>query len=492
MTIRTTAADPRQMLRDDPRFFLFKMLKELGAERAAEPYREYLLYEAEKFVQGRDPRSIVNLPPNHGKTTTYTLYVTTRLLGFFPTTKLLLLCHNAKLAELLARNIRKIIDTDWFRAAFPNFRGLVWRQNEFELASGGSLRASHMGAALAGFRADSVIIDDPHDMDAKRVELARAVEFYNEQVISRLNDPMHGRIAVIGHRIGPHDLSGHLAADPNFRRIVLPFEATECAIYQTFDGLYKREKGELLRPTAYGAKEVQQCKDLPSYPWLYQQGVDSAQNIFIQTEHFPYLKIAPAYSPPIIFSIDANSKGAEGNSYSVIVVASPLGNGEHLLRYVYRARVDYNELKRVISRLAQRYSPSLLLVEDTAIGSVLLRDHAFRQRYRVEPVYPIDSKNARLLRHAGTITAGKVKLHSYEQWTEEFLEEMTTDEPEFTDQRDALLQYLDAIPDYPLLAPPSRNNICTAAPFYGYSGPSNLMTHVGVTSSRGFRRGPTG
>ena len=100
-----------------------------------------------------------------------------------------------------------------------------------------------------------------------------------------------------------------------------------------------------------------------------------------------------------------------------------LGNGYYLLA-LWRGRVDFPELKRLVGSLAAEWQPSAILVEDAASGQSLI------QELRHESALPIISakadrdKIARAQSITPLIEAGKVFLPESASWLSDFVDEL--------------------------------------------------------------------
>ena len=116
----------------------------------------------------------------------------------------------------------------------------------------GGRKAVSLGGAATGFGADLIVVDDlMKAADASSVaERQRVRNYYEQTLLSRLNDKADGRIVVIQQRLHEDDLPGHLIETGlleslNLRAIAIADEAIPLG----FGGCAKeRSKDEALWP----------------------------------------------------------------------------------------------------------------------------------------------------------------------------------------------------------------------------------------------------
>lgn len=130
---------------------------------------------AEKFqgiAEGRIKRLIINMPPRHTKSEFGSFLLPAWLMGRFPHRKVIEATHTGELALLFGRKVRNLVDSKKFQSVFPD----VSLQQDSKSAgrwttnAGGSYFAAGVGANIAGYGGDLIVIDDPHsEQDGKNL-----------------------------------------------------------------------------------------------------------------------------------------------------------------------------------------------------------------------------------------------------------------------------------------------------------------------------------
>ena len=454
----------KSMLRKDFLAFARKAILELdGSKLGHDPYLEYLATELMEFVDGERRRLIVNLPPRHLKTLLFSVCLAAWKFAHQPSAKIMIVTYTEKLTETIARHIRSILQSEWFKEIFPT---RVAKDHsavmDFATTAGGTLYAVSFGGSITGRGADLIIVDDPYDINdaASPQQLERAIELFDTVVLSRLNNRQTGKVIVIAHRVHEDDLSGHLLHRGKWRRVVLPMVAMADAEYETDYGRWRRRKEELLRPNAYDAEDLEDLKadtHNPDFEMLYQQDADGRALAPITEDCFPAVAMPTRRGLAYVMSVDAGMKPGPRNSFSTIQIWSPVG-GVHYLVAQWRAQCEFDELRHEVLRCFRRYRPIAILVERAANGHALISTMKGKNQNLIHEIIPKGSKTSRLRRHVDTILARRILLPRNAAWRDEFVAECVKfPRGEFTDQIDAMTQYLDFMLTEPdLTLPPPR------------------------------------
>jgi hypothetical protein len=193
-----------------------------GDPRLHDPYVALVLEHMRSFLDGGCNKSVVNLPPRHGKTIFCTVAPIAWILGHEPDRDIILACYGDDLAEYITEQILTVIQAPAFQNAF-SARVSRKTRGEFAMVQGGRLFASSIDGRIQGRGADYVFLDDPNRIEGANSvdQLAHVNRLYDGKIASRVNDLSKGRIALAGHRVNEGDLTGHVLASGGFRQLVL-------------------------------------------------------------------------------------------------------------------------------------------------------------------------------------------------------------------------------------------------------------------------------
>jgi len=174
---------------------------------------------------------------------------------------------------------------------------------------------------------------------------------------------------------------------------------------------------------------------------LYQGSPVVAEGQIIRREWWKYYEERPNFQR-IIHSWDTAFKDKLQNDYSVCTVWGEAVNGYYLLD-VWRGKVEFPELKRVVMSLDARDKPSAMAVEDKASGQSLIQELQRDTKIPVMPVKVDKDKVARAYAVTPLIEAGKVFLPKTASWLFDYIEELSAfPNAEYDDQVDSTTQAL--------------------------------------------------
>ena len=96
----------------------------------------------------------------------------------------------------------------------------------------------------------------------------------------------------------------------------------------------------------------------------------------------------------------------------------------YCLLSLWRGRVDFPELKRLVGSLGREWNPSAILVEDAASGQSLIQELRHESSLPIIPVKIDRDKISRAQSITPLIEAGKVFLPESAPWLYDFLDEL--------------------------------------------------------------------
>jgi predicted phage terminase large subunit-like protein len=432
--------------------FARKAISELeGTKISNEPYLKYLAHELDQFANEETRRLIVNLPPGHLKTLLGSVSLAAWTLAHDPTLKIIIVSHAEHLSKAIARNIRTILQSSWFKELFTTRikRGHA-EVTDFGTSSGGGVFVTSFHGRFTGRRADIIIVDDPHDIADELEQIESTIESFSTVLLSRLNNRKTGRVLVVAHRVHERDLSAYLLEKKKWKHVVLPLVATKDQAYQSGSATWHRRKGELLRPDTFDLDDLDELREdcfNPDFEMLYQQDCDLQALPAISAEHFPTISELMPPSAPVVLSVDAGLTKRATSAFSVIE-AWRLSADRYYLIDLFREQCDYSELRHEVRRFCKMFRPVAILIERAANGHALISELSRKYKQLAKLVVPINpdgrSKSARLRVHAETIIAKRIHLPADASWRHDFVTEFIEfPHGEFTDQVDATTQFLD-------------------------------------------------
>lgn len=260
------------------------------------PFHMTYYHVLNAFAHGMIKKLFVTIPPQHGKSEGSTRLLPSYLFGINPDLRIAIGSYNDTFARKFNRAIQRIIDSDNYRALFPdtylngknNERDSSnWMRNntEFEIVNHlGFLKAVGRNGALTGERIDIAILDDIYKNAAEgNSPLIRenAWEWYTSTVRTRFHN--NSRELMVFTRWHEEDLIGKLLAvepfiemrslndiDPNFNGWhYLNFEAIKESDPTDID---PRVIGEALWPEMHDLASLEAARkaDRMTFECMYQ------------------------------------------------------------------------------------------------------------------------------------------------------------------------------------------------------------------------------
>ena len=220
------------------------------------------------------------MPPGHLKTSLGSVCLAAWLLGQDPSLKLMVVSHSEHLSKSIARKIRSLLQSPWFKALFKTriTKGHA-EVTDFGTTSGGGVFVTSFQAGFTGRRADVIIVDDPHDITDDIEQIEATIEKFNTVLLSRLNDRKNGRILVIAHRVNearpvgaPHRKAQLEARDPTADRHPRSNLPNPQRAFGIADGVNFCAQTPLALRTS---TELRASSFNPDFAMLYQQDIES-------------------------------------------------------------------------------------------------------------------------------------------------------------------------------------------------------------------------
>jgi predicted phage terminase large subunit-like protein len=403
---------------------------------------------------GQNPRLILNVPPRSLKSHAASIAFPAFVLGHDPSAQIIGVSYSAELAHRFARETRELMQCEWYRRVFPNTRLSTKRlaAHDFETTAGGFRLATSVGGTLVGRGADIIIIDDPLKPDEAASEVSRKAvnDWLDNSLLSRLNDKARGVIVIAMQRLHQKDLVGHVLAQGTWWHICLPAIAQhdEQWVIESPLGTYEhhRRAGEALHPAREDLESLRrtqaQVGDYIFAGQYLQAPIPPGGGMVKEAWFGTFDPDDPPKFQRIIQSWDSANKVSEISDYSVCTTWGE-ANGKLYLLDVFRARLEYPELRAEALRLIKLYDPAIVLVEDRASGTQLAQELRRAEQWCVVPITPEGEKAMRMAGQTAFIADRRLLLPARAPWKEAYIAELVTfPYAEHDDQVDSTSQAL--------------------------------------------------
>ena len=238
-----------------------------------------------------------NLPPRQLKSFIVSVAPAAFIIGMDPSAKIICISYSDELAKALSRDFRRIIESEWYRAVFPNVETTKMTENEFATSAGGGRYATSIGGTLTGRGGDFIIVDDPIKPDDTLSDKTRqaANEWYRSTLLSRLDHKARSVLILVMQRLHVNDLTGFVEEGGGFHKLALPAIAWQDEIIALRGNeVYHRQRGEPLNPERETLDTLGDIRDqIGSYNFAaqYQQRPETPDGELFKRK---YLKIVAA------------------------------------------------------------------------------------------------------------------------------------------------------------------------------------------------------
>lgn len=373
------------------------------------------------------------------------------LLGQDPSVRIMCISYNDDLARRHSMDTRRIMESEWYRAAFPRTVLAKRTETDLETTLGGTRLATSIGGSVTGFGAEWIIIDDPLKAeDALSKALRERVNtFYSGTLTSRLNDKIKGRIVLAMQRLHEEDLAGYLLAQGGWTELKLAAIAEEDAEILVGDGrVHIRRKDELLQPDRETLEILERDRAaMGSGPFQaqYQQAPVPDQGNAIKREWLcEYATLPDLSQGQMVQSLDTAQKTEPSNDYSVLTTWLWAGDNHYLID-LFRARCDYPTLRAKVIEQWDRHRPERLLIEDTGSGTGLLQDLRYcRGDIVTSAVQAKEAKSVRVGMASALIENRRIFLPKDAPWLQDCMTELLGfPAAKHDDITDSIVQYLN-------------------------------------------------
>lgn len=383
-----------------------------------------------RVYEGKTRRLIINIPPRYSKTEIAVVAAIAWLLGKAPDSEFIHTSYSARLAANNSFRAREIVRSDWYREIFP---GTALQQgseakDDWRTTAGGVVYATGAYGTITGYGAGkmredgafggAIIIDDPHKADEATSDVMRqnVIDWFQGTLESRTNDPERTPIILIMQRLHENDLSGWLLAGNNG-------EAWEHLCIPAID-----EDDTPLWPQKHTLEKLRAMEQASPYVFAgqYMQRPAPIGGGIFKTNWWRYYR--PEALPPakrLVHSWDTAFKTKASNDYSVRTIWAECERGYYLLD-VWKQKVEFPELKRMVTSYAPEHAPHAILVEDKASGQSLIQELGRDTALPIVPIKVDTDKVARAFAVTPLIESGRVFLPEGAPWLADYIASLGT------------------------------------------------------------------
>lgn len=337
---------------------------------------------------------IINIPPRHSKSSIVGVLWPAWVWTHSPHIQWL---HSSYAASLSTRDslaCRRLLTSPWYQERWGDKVTLTGDQNEkkrFDNTEHGYRISTSTHGLGTGEGGDVIVIDDPHNATEalSDVERASTIEWWDNTMSTRLNDPKTGCRVIVMQRLHEDDLTGHLIKQGGWYHLCLPAKFEKSHPYRSKHD-WRIEEGELLAPERFGGKELakltQSMSSMAVAGQLQQRPAPEGGNIFKRS----WFKLWPAGRELPVFeyilqSYDTAFTDQTENDQTACVVLGVFKPSEDLklavmLLDVWADHLGYPDVRRRMKEDFQSsygdpaHYPDMILVEDKGSGIAVRQD----------------------------------------------------------------------------------------------------------------------
>src|SRR5260370_7092522 len=450
----------RLKVRNDLSTFIHRTFQTVAP---AQPYLynwhiDAMAWHLEQCAIGAIKRLVITLPPRYGKSICASVAFPAWVLGRDPSKRLICDSYSENLAGKLAGDWRNVMESDWYRSAFPGTR--ISRDKNAELnyvpTRQGYRYSTSVGGDLEGRGGNLIVVDDPINSEGGMSEATRSTvnNWFDSTLYTRLDSKRDDVIILIMQRLHMDDLAGYVMQRDHWTHLNLPAIAeTEQRIQIGNDEFHTRKAGDILHQERESQKDLEEAKaTVGSFNFRpqYQQCPEPPEGEIIKWGWFQFFDACPARvtNDRIIQTWDTTSKTKELSGYS-LCTSWLVQENRYYLFDVLREKLDYPSLKRRVFEHSIRHDANSVLIEDKCSGTSLIQDIKQENTFGIpDPIgiLPEGDKITRMSAQSAKIEAGQVYLPKQAPWLGDLQAELLQfPRGRHDDQVDSISQFLNWI-----------------------------------------------
>ena len=246
------------------------------------------LHSSMDYLPGYPQRVLINVPPEHAKSTTFTVNYSVWLIHKNPDVRIVIISQGKTLAQRMLYEIKLKLTSPLYREMHMRFApeggwkdpDNSWSQDAIYVKGKGdtiegvgkdpTVQALGLGGQIYGTRADVVFMDDTITTKNAR-EIDKQVILLDREIESRLPSDQEGGglLAILGTRVAPQDLYRHLldVTDHDDERVWTYFRQPAVLDYGNGDS----STWVTLWPEKWNGKSLARRKRSTAWNLVYQQ-----------------------------------------------------------------------------------------------------------------------------------------------------------------------------------------------------------------------------
>lgn len=373
------------------------------------------------------------MPPRYLKSITVSVAFSAYVLGLDPRRRIFGISYGEELAKKHAADVRVIVESQWYRRAFPKMRIERIVDGDIYTTERGFRRCTSVNATLTGLGGNLFILDDVQKpVDAQSdIERNKLQNWFTNTLLSRLDNKARDAIVVVMQRVHLQDLTGFLLESGGWQHLSLAAIAEEderVAIGRS--RFHERNAGEALHAARESLTTLEKLRTefgSEVFSAQYQQAPVPTGGGIIKRDSFRYYSTPPARKPQhrIFMSWDTAAKTGMNNAFSVCTVWMIADKNYYLLDLV-RGRFEYPRLRDNSILLADKYKPFAILIEDASTGTALGQELRRIGRYPVRLIPVEHDKETRMFVQQAKFEAGLVHFPQGAPFMQEVERELAT------------------------------------------------------------------
>ena len=390
-------------------------------------------------VEGDIKRLIINIPPRHMKSISVAVALPAWTWTIQPEKRFLFASYAGSLSIRDSVKCRRLIDSPWYKDHFGHTFKLTSDQNQkqrFENDQTGQRIATSVDGALTGEGGDIIVVDDPHNVREAESSTVRegVLEWWDQAMQTRLNDPKTGAFIIIMQRVHENDLTRHILGNEYnaWDHLCLPARYEVGHPTPTKSSLNfsdpRTKEGDLLWPDRIDVSTLESLeKSLGTYAsagQLQQRPMPKGGGILKAEWWVPWENPDLPEIEYVLQSWDTAFSTKEKTSYSARTtwgVFKERGMTCAIVLEMWYDRVTYPELRKLAQEAYQDWEPDAVLIEKKASGQSLLQDLRMAGIPVLEYM-PDRDKEARAHASSALLEDGRIYFPSDKKWAKNLID----------------------------------------------------------------------